>query len=759
MKALAKLTFILWLLGSVLPGRAQELATFKGLVRDAQSGAPLAFADVVLVGTRFGAATDEAGRFSMLIPPGAYTVRISMIGYAALTQRVELRAALVEEGVFKLQRKPIVIEEVVVTAEGEPSCPCAEMSSQEIHESCCCRDVGELFRAIPGASAVKRGGTALDPVFRGSQGEQLNVTIDGGVHVNGACPNRMDPPSFHVEAEDLEKVEVIKGPYAVRFGPAIGGVVNLIMARPKQISRFEMHGKLETNYESAYLGRKGRLSLWGGSRGYDFRLDVGREHYGNYEDGRGREVPSEFRTTHYAMKVGANLSPGHRLQFSHRQSFARDLLYPALPMDADRDDTQMFALDYRGGGFHHRLESISAKAYFSRVDHLMSNTRRPNHSMVHAVTDVKTQTLGGRIEGVVRAGSGALLSIGADYSDLEKDGVRTRDFVAGPMAGKHFDDVIWPDAEMKDLGFFAELRHGITPKIFSTLGARLDLGQSRARHLDPAFPNGSSSSFRKSELAWSGSAHLSHHLAEPIEVGVTVGRGVRFPSITERYIYLLPVGLDRYDYLGSPTLKPEENWQGELTLESRYGRISFEGSMFYSRLVNYISARVEPGLKPRSPDVLGVKRYSNLHRASKIGGELQIAAKVTSALSVQGILFYARGTNNDTSEPLPEMPPLEGQLRIRYEAFNGRGWVQFMGRWAAEQNRISKAFGETATPGFGVVNLRVGMRIARLIEVVAAVENLLDEAYYEHLNRKSRTDMVPLYEPGRNIALGLSLEM
>jgi len=46
-----------------------------------------------------------------------------------------------------------------------------------------------------------------------------------------------------------------------------------------------------------------------------------------------------------------------------------------------------------------------------------------------------------------------------------------------------------------------------------------------------------------------------------------------------------------------------------------------------------------------------------------------------------------------------------------------------------------------------------------LIEVVAAVENLLDEAYYEHLNRKSRTDMVPLYEPGRNIALGLSLEM
>ena len=31
-----------------------------------------------------------------------------------------------------------------------------------------------------------------------------------------------------------------------------------------------------------------------------------------------------------------------------------------------------------------------------------------------------------------------------------------------------------------------------------------------------------------------------------------LGRGVRSPNMVERYITLLPVGFDRYDYLGYP---------------------------------------------------------------------------------------------------------------------------------------------------------------------------------------------------------------
>jgi len=758
MKEILKLSLVLLLIFTTSFVLAQEQGIITGKVRDAENGAPLPFVNVLVAGTRFGSATDEAGRFRISVPPGDYTVVVSCLSYRKVSlSNISVQAGASTELQIALDRQPIVVEEVVVTAGEELACPYAEMSNQVIHQNCCCRDVGGLFRQIPGASAVRRGGTALDPVFRGSQGDQLNVTIDGGMHVNGACPNRMDPPAFHVDAEDLEKVEIVKGPYTVRLGPTLGGVVNFVMAKPQRFAKFEIHGKAEVTYESAYQGRNGRLSLLGGNEGYDFNLTAGAKNYRDYRDGNGTEVSSAFRAIHYAAKFGFNPSVNHRIQLSHRQSFARDLMYPALPMDADKDDTQMYAIDYLGGGFLQWLESIAAKVYFSRVDHVMSNTRRPNYQMLHAITDVNTTTLGGRFEGRVRIHS-SQLSLGVDYFDLNKYGMRTRDMLTGPMAGKHFDDIVWPDAEMNNLGVFAELRNPLSASIFLTFGARLDYGQSQARHPDTSFVKVASSELSKDEVTWSGDVHFLYRFSEHLESGITIGRGVRFPNITERYIYLLPVGLDRYDYLGNPGLKPEENWQGEVRMKGEHGLVSVEFSAFYSRLTNYISARLESGVTQRSPDVLGVKRFDNINRASKFGGEVQAKVKVSSTLSVEGTMFYTRGQNEDTREPLPDIPPLESQLRIRYEVFDGRGWVQLMGRWVAEQNRISKDFGEQPTPGFALLNLRAGMHFARFIEVAIGVENLLDKAYYEHLNRKRRTDMMPIYEPGRNVVLQVNLE-
>ena len=56
----------------------------SGHVRDS-SGHPLAGAQVVIVGTRFGAVTDRAGTYTIAsVPEGAYSVRAMFIGYAPL---------------------------------------------------------------------------------------------------------------------------------------------------------------------------------------------------------------------------------------------------------------------------------------------------------------------------------------------------------------------------------------------------------------------------------------------------------------------------------------------------------------------------------------------------------------------------------------------------------------------------------------------------------------------------------------------------
>jgi len=73
------------------------------------------------------------------------------------------------------------------------------------------KNSGELFEDINGFHLIKRGNYAIDPAFRASQYEQLNVQIDGGTKAFHACPNRMDPVTTLVNPEEIAKIEIIKG--------------------------------------------------------------------------------------------------------------------------------------------------------------------------------------------------------------------------------------------------------------------------------------------------------------------------------------------------------------------------------------------------------------------------------------------------------------------------------------------------------------------------------------------------------------------
>ena len=72
-----------------LTGSSQAATTGKinGTVRDAQTGEPLAGANIILEGTSLGAAADLDGDYYIInVPPGAYTLKVTMIGYKTTTQ-------------------------------------------------------------------------------------------------------------------------------------------------------------------------------------------------------------------------------------------------------------------------------------------------------------------------------------------------------------------------------------------------------------------------------------------------------------------------------------------------------------------------------------------------------------------------------------------------------------------------------------------------------------------------------------------------
>ena len=111
------------------------------------------------------------------------------------------------------------------------------------------KNVADLFQNVNGMNFIKRGNYAIDPSFRAAQYEQLNVQYDGGVKAMHACPNRMDPVTTHVLPEEVDKIEVIKGPYSVRYGANFGGVINMVTTKPGMQEK-GISGDVKAGYES-----------------------------------------------------------------------------------------------------------------------------------------------------------------------------------------------------------------------------------------------------------------------------------------------------------------------------------------------------------------------------------------------------------------------------------------------------------------------------------------------------------------------------
>lgn len=247
---------------------AQDKGTIRGFVYDSKTKYPLFNANVWIEGTNRGDVSDFKGYFELKnLEPGSYTLVFSYVGYKQERRKVELDKGEVKTVDVYLEEIPYFsVEEIVVLGRAMETYNQAEFGGRDISKRAP-RDLGDFIKNFTNTSAIKKGGYALDPVIRGLKYDQVNVQIDNGMKIEPACPNRMDPPTSHVQSEDLEKVEILKGPYALRFGPNFGGVVNLVMARPKKTDKFEFGYSSafsrEFGFDVNVYGTKGRNSVTG----------------------------------------------------------------------------------------------------------------------------------------------------------------------------------------------------------------------------------------------------------------------------------------------------------------------------------------------------------------------------------------------------------------------------------------------------------------------------------------------------------------
>lgn len=698
--------------------------------------------------------SDTEGNFSITLKEKSNSIRISHINY--ITQILEISNNKIID--IKLQEAPTQIDNVIIIRNNEGNIAQTNVVTDEMKKSSQVRNTADLFNDIPGFSMQKRSATALEPSFRSFKYEEMNIKYDGGAKTVHACPNRMDPITAHIIPEEVQKIEVVKGPYTVRYGQRFGATVNLVSDDYSHMKK-GFSGVAEGGYESNGNNILGRFALNYKHKVFDVVANVETRHFGDYKDGRDTLTPASFKTNSYSIKLGFNPSKKHRLLVSWRQKWGRDIKHAGLPMDSPKDDSYALGLDYKFNKISEVLKSVAFKIYASKVDHTMNNFDRPNFMMMAMQTPVQSQTLGGKIEATIIPHKKMILFAGLDADIIDRDGTKMmtmkRNMMGNPIAmPMTMKSSVWQNAIIQDYGLFAEGTYQIIPKLSTTIGLRGDFvtGATRAPNKQFAqlyngevkdqfhFTFGANASLKYKHKGW--------------QAQFVYGRGTRTPNMIERYIYKFTVGQDPFPYIGNPNLKPEINNQFELSFSKKMKKMTFGANAFYSIFQNYITAKVNPDFKyMHMMKMVMPKQFVNVD-AEQFGIEAFFNYNFYKNLYFKTDIAYTSAFNKTFEEHLPLIAPLTANISLEYK--QRWFWVNGQTKLIAKQNQYAKTFKETATPGYYIINLRAGFTPTKNISIGASALNLLNKSYYAHTNfayRNAEKNKGRVYEPGRSFSL------
>ncbi|MDP3353049.1 MAG: TonB-dependent receptor [Flavobacteriaceae bacterium] len=632
------------------------------------------------------------------------------------------------------------------------------------------KNVADLFNDINGFSTIKRGSYAIDPSFRAAQYEQLNIQYDGGTKVMHACPNRMDPITTHIIPEEVSKIEIIKGPYTVRYGATFGGVVNLVTQKP-DAEDYGFQGKTSVGYETNGNSYITMLQLQQINSKYDAVGNVSYRNFGNYKDGNEMEIPSSFRSVDYGIKLGYNFNKNERLQAHWRQSFGRDILHAGLPMDTDYDDSSIISLDYKLADIGDVFKTMTAKLYYSYVDHLMSNYSRPTFKMTEATSLVNATTVGGKLEIEWQPTNKEFkFYSGIDGLAVSRDGGRTRivklNMMGMPLPNPiTFNDKVWQDSYINDFGVFTEAKWFVNPSSIITTGIRYDMVTSDINDPEADF-DAMYDLKKRTEHNISATVSYKKLILDNSVLEIAYGRGVRSADMLERFINHFTVGQDSHEYIGNPNLDAEINNQFEIglkgyhNLNNGFKGFSSASSVYYSFLKNSIVAIVDKNLTRKySPtqDPVHPKVFQNINDAYKTGFELMAQVDFVNDIFFKTELAYIYSKNKDLNESLPLTPPLTTRFFLGLE--KEKYWINAQYNLISKQDNIAESYGETLTKGYQTLDLRLGAKPFNNVTLGMAILNVFDKTYHNHLNfsftNQADFGRVPITDPGRNLTLFL----
>lgn len=585
-------------------------------------------------------------------------------------------------------------------------------------------DGAGYLKSIPGFSVIRKGGIDGDPVFRGQAGSRINVLIDGSSFLGG-CGMRMDPPTAYVFPEAFDRITVLKGPQSVIHGGSAPAATVMI---DRITDRFTEPGVRGT--ASALGGSHGRNdqlldAAAGLPEGYVRAIGT-RSKSDDYEDGNGALVHSAYERRSGTVIAGWTPDDDTVLEASAEFSEA-EAAYADRAMDGAKFDRESYRLRLRKEDLTPLVAKVEAILSYDYIDHVMDRfSLRPwSGGMMPALSNPDRTGWGGRFRIDLTPADRLGIKLGADaVRDLHS--VRTLSAAEYLSGADYRSKARVLDMSFTTIGGFAEAtwRTGDNGRVIG--GYRLNHVTSE-RH-------GVANAPSDTNALHNGFARYEHDLDAGVPVTVYAGLGYteRAPDYWER-TKRFDLNEERTTQLDIGALHESERWTASL-------------SAFASRVDDYI--------------ILSSSAGKNVD-ATLLGGEAEVTYRFASYWAIDGALAFTWGRNRSEDKALPQIPPLEGRIGLRYD--DGTILAGALVRAAAEQNRVDVGWGNIvgtdigASDAFATVSLNVGWKPRDGILLAAGVDNLLDAAYAEAVSKAGSATLavagypttVRVNEPGR----------
>lgn len=539
--------------------------------------------------------------------------------------------------------------------------------------------------------------------IRGSESRHVLILVDGKRLGGEAAYNSANAWDVdRIRMEDVEKVEIIRGPAGALYGSdAMGGVINVVTKTPnKTIASINYEYGWYENGKGA--GYKSNLYLQGAEKNYSYKINAGLNNSrpydvlnpsdkaptGSYADYNfyGEEQPLSVNvgyTFDNGNKLGLDFS---RLKEKTQQAGAPTRTFmnkpgtsitPTTPYqdkiktiynDNKRTD---YAITYQGSDdkqdwMFRAYKSVFDKHYKNQDLKRMTMRGRPGAwNMDAPKIDTIKRTLS-VIEGkdTFNLSDKNKLTAGFEYRKDESEGTRLKKpntSLSGSSARDAFDK-----AAINYMAAYVQDEFRPNDKWLIIPSVRFDHSDQFSNKLT-------------SNLA------ATYNAADDVRIKAVVGQGYKTPTVNDLYIfwemYAKNPGSDGQFYVGNPDLKPEKSLNYELSVEKDWGdRSTVHFGLFRNEVKDLIGTYWTGKMTEDYPDIYPgitgdrIMAYENIPEALLQGVELYGSHRIGKDIYLNAGYTFLDAKDKTAGTRLKDRAKHQVTFGVSYQPENIYAW-------------------------------------------------------------------------------------